>query len=112
MLNRKEAHVNLDDLDYIQSIEAVNRYMNFGLSGYKDAQDIIAHHKVLEEKYFESQNKIEDNLNIIEYVADNQLPKRKRGALFDKKEIKVIRTNIRKKSKISKLQVNNFFNNE
>lgn len=100
MINRKEVNVKLEDLDYIKSIEAVNKYMNFGVSGYEDTEEKIAHHKILEDKFIESQNKIEDDFNFIEYVADNQHPNRKRGVLFEKKTmIKVSRTKTKKKSK-------------
>ena len=100
MINRKEVDVKLEDLDFIKSIEAVNRYMNFGISGHEDDQDKIALHKILEDKYIESQNKIEGDFIFIEHIADDQSHKRKKGAFFEKKIIiKFNRKNTKKRSK-------------
>lgn len=110
MINGKEFLLNLEDLDYIKSIKAVNKYMNFGISSLKDSQDKILHYKVLEEKFAESQNKIEDNLDYIEFISDNQFPIRKRGVLFEKVECNVARVITKKKSKILIIiKINLFF---
>jgi len=99
MLNKKDVNINLEDLDFIKSIESANKYMNFGLSGHQDAQEKVAHYELLEKKFIESQNKIENNFNVIEYVVDNCLSNRKRGALFEKKALmNVNRTKTKKKS--------------
>jgi len=56
---------------------------------------------MIQNKFIESQNKIEDHLNIIETIADNQPTNRKRGELFEGKNIKIINKNFKKKSKIN-----------
>ena len=99
MLNRKGDDINLEDLDYIKNIESVNRYMSYGVSGYSDSQEKVLHYKCLQNKFIESQNKIEDNLNIIETVADNHAPNRKKGDLFNRKDPKNFPRNAKRRSK-------------
>jgi len=98
MINRTEEDDNLDDLDYVKRIEAVQKFMNFGVSGSYDTQEKILHFKCLQNKIVESQDKVEDQMNIIETIADNQPPKRKRGALFERIETKASRTSIKRRS--------------
>jgi len=102
MTTRKgEENIILEDLDYIKTIQAVEKYMNFGVSGYKDSNEKTLYYKMIQNKFIESQNKIEDHLNIIETIADNQPTNRKRGELFEGKNIKIINKNFKKKSKIN-----------
>ena len=90
MINIKEEDDLLNDHDYIISIQSKKRFMNYGLSEYNNAEDHILHYKQLQNKLIESQEKIEDEFNFIETIANNNNPsKRKKGALFNAKEAKV-----------------------
>jgi len=46
MTTRKgEENIILEDLDYIKTIQAVEKYMNFGVSGYKDSNEKTLYYK-------------------------------------------------------------------
>ena len=87
MINIKEEDDLLNDNDYISSIQSKKKFMNYGVSEFKDAEEKIQHYKQLQNKLIESQEKIEDEFNFIELIANNNHPsKRKKGELFDAKE--------------------------
>jgi len=103
MINFKEEEDFLSDFDYIKSIRSKERFMNYGFSQYKDAEDNIHHYKKLQNKFLESQEKVEDEFNLIEKIANNnQSPQRKKGALFDRNETKG-KYNARRRGKYNSL---------
>jgi hypothetical protein len=84
-MTSKEKKNELDDLDFIKSIQAVRKYINYGVSSYEDSEDRLHHYKLMQNKMKESQEKTEDTFDIIEVVMNKKSPKRARGELFEKK---------------------------
>ncbi len=78
---------DIDDLDFIKSIQAVRKYINYGVSSYKDSEDRLHHYKLMQNKIKESQDTTEDTFDIIELVMNKKDPKRARGELFEKKQV-------------------------
>lgn len=97
MINSKEEDDFLSDYDYIKSIQSKRKFMDYGLSEYKDNEENIQHYKKLQNKIYESQEQIEDNLNFIEKIANNNQPiKRKKGELFNRNDNKARRNTKRR----------------
>lgn len=88
---RNKGEIPFEDFDYIRSIEAINKYMDYGLSGSQDDQDNVEHYKFLRKKITESEDAIEKDFTFIETLADNQAPKRKKGNLFENQDNKYLR---------------------
>lgn len=100
MMSKEKKKDDLDDLDFIKSIQAVRKYINYGVSSYMDSEDRLHHYKLMQNKLKESQDTTEDTFDIIEMLMNKKSPKRARGALFEKKEYRPDLKKPKKKSKI------------
>lgn len=86
MINSKEEDDFLNDHDYIKTIQSKRRFLNYGVSEFKDAEDKTLHYKQLYNKSIQSQEKIQDELYFIQTIANNNNPpKIEKGALLDVK---------------------------
>ena len=98
-MTTKEKENEIDDLDYIKSIQAVRKYINYGVSSYQDSEDHLHHYKLMQNKLKDSQDATEDTFDIIEMVMNKKSQKRARGALFEKKDYKPKKNKDTRKSK-------------
>ena len=88
MQNKSVQDFKVDDLDFINNIKSLNKYMDYGISGKKEINSILKTNRTLTNKFQESQNKIESDLILIETIADNQPSNRIPGKIFHPKHKK------------------------